>query len=224
MGSIVDAVFGGSAKDAARTQQQGTREAMAEYKRGVAEAKREIRPAFEGAEQSRLERTQQAMDMLGSGFEPQLDVMSQGNMNAQQMLAGSMPQMQNAILGAPVDYGFMQPQGVDFNAGDFLSGTPSVFTPPEQQVDTGAVMGTDVTKNPFVEGGYTKNATNVNLDALPYGGFMSGDAAGHMPFGGGRTEFFQGGGNQPVFSNDFAGGTGGQGGRAISGMPRLNLR
>lgn len=130
MGSIVDAVFGGSAKDASRAQTDATRQAMREYKQGVAEAKREIAPRFEEATERRLERTQQAMDVLGMGFAPSLDAMSQGNLGAQQLLAGSMPQMQNAILGGSVDYSFMQPQGINFNAGDFLSGIPQVFNPP----------------------------------------------------------------------------------------------
>lgn len=122
MGGIVDAVFGGSAKDASRAQVESLDKAMRETRRSTKEAKDTILPMFDEAEQTRLARTQQAADILSEGFLPQLDVMSSGNMNAQQVLAGAAPQMQNAILGGPVNYSFMQPQGIDFNAAQFLGG------------------------------------------------------------------------------------------------------
>lgn len=126
MSDITDAIFGGGAKDAAGMQVEATERAMQEYKKGIQEAKDEINPAFNRASEMRLNRSQQSLNALQAGFQPSLDVMQQGNVNAQQTIAGSAPQMANAILGNPIDYGFMQPQGIDFDVGSFLGSMPQV--------------------------------------------------------------------------------------------------
>jgi len=129
MGQIVDAVFGGSAKDAARAQNRATQDAMKQFKEGTAEAKREIMPRFESAEMERYKRTQQSMDVLKQGFMPQMDVINQGNMNAQNTIAQAAPQMANAILGGDVNFESLQPQGINFDAMGFLGGMPDVEAP-----------------------------------------------------------------------------------------------
>jgi len=122
MGSL----FGSGSQAGARAQAQATREGMAMYRKGVDEAKEQILPGFERARQQNLFRTGQAMDALSGTMQPQLDAYSQGNLNAQQALAGSGQQMQNAILGGQVDYSGLQPQGINFDAQSYLSGMPSI--------------------------------------------------------------------------------------------------
>jgi hypothetical protein len=129
MSAITDAVFGGSAKDASKAQIAATEKGMVEYKKGIADAKTDINKYSGQATDSRLQRTQQAFDVMGQGFTPALDTMNQGNMQAQQTLSGAAPQMQNAILGNAVDYSSLQPQGINFDAQSFLGGMPSVYDP-----------------------------------------------------------------------------------------------
>ena len=129
MSAITDAVFGGSAKDASKAQIAATEKGMVEYKKGIADAKTDINKYSGQATDSRLQRTQQAFDVMGQGFTPALDTMNQGSMQAQQTLSGAAPQMQNAILGNAVDYSSLQPQGINFDAQSFLGGMPSVYDP-----------------------------------------------------------------------------------------------
>jgi hypothetical protein len=53
---------------------------------------------------------QQALDIFGAAIPQQASLFQQGNVGAQQMLGQGSQQFQNAILGMPVDYSYMQPQ------------------------------------------------------------------------------------------------------------------
>jgi uncharacterized protein YbjQ (UPF0145 family) len=148
MSSVFDAVFGGSAKDAARAQTDATNRAMEEFRRGTQEAKAEILPRFDQAEQSLQQRSQQSLDVMGGAFTPMLDVLGQGNMNAQSMLAGLAPQQANAILGNSVDYGALQPQGINFDASSFLSGMPDIYSSEQPQSPTQGMGGSQANFDP----------------------------------------------------------------------------
>lgn len=202
MGSVVDAVFGGSAKKAAKAQTAGLEKAAFEYKKGVQEAKSEVRPLFDSAMDIRRQRAGQAAEMTRAGLDPSLDVLSQGNMSAQQMLAGAAPQMQNAILGNAVDYSGLQPQGIDFNAQDFLSGLPSMSLP-QQNVnqDALAAIGGSMSQppspmGPMPFGGMSPNNSVANMPNIDMSRFLGGTQVPNL----GVTDYF-GGGNTTQASN-----------------------
>lgn len=136
VGDVVDGLFGGTATDAADVESAGYDRAAELYQQGVQEAKDEIFPAFEQASIDRLNRYNQIQQLLGGSFGPQLDVYNQGNMNAQQTIAGAAPQMANAILGGQVDYSGLQPQGINFNPADYLAGMGDLFAPPPAPTTT----------------------------------------------------------------------------------------
>lgn len=88
--------------------------------------------------------TPQAIDAAQQGYQNQLDLykqsipmtmdmFGQGNMNAQNTIAGSAPQAANAILGGPVNFDFMQPQAVNYDISGLLSNVPDVWQQPQQQ-------------------------------------------------------------------------------------------
>lgn len=93
---------------------------------------------------------QSALDLYGQTIPQQMDVFQQGNVGAQNVLAGSAPQFSNAIMGLPVDYSFMQPTALNYNTdwaqqqlpqfhgvGDALSGTSAPLPP--QTAGTGGM-------------------------------------------------------------------------------------
>lgn len=188
MGRLTDALFGGSAEDAADAQVDALERAMRTTKEATDEAKREIRPAFDNAARSRLERLNQAQNILKHGFKPSIGVMGQGNMNAQRMLSGAAPQMANAILGNNIDYGQLNPRGISFGYDSFLAGLPAIQNIP-------SIYASNTGGSGFSTGSRIPN----------FGG--AGDAA-TTPFLGGNESFnggfYSGGG--------FIGGGGGGGG------------
>ena len=141
-------LFGGGSKDAARAQTQATREAMVDYRRGVQEAKDELFPAMDRSTEQRFQRTQEARDMMDYGFAPEMEARTQGNMNAQALLAGTPQQQQNAILGMPVDYSGLQAQGTGFNASSFLSGAPQMSAPIKREPPESLLTGGNTGYNP----------------------------------------------------------------------------
>lgn len=122
MGDFVEGIFnpGKAPKEAAKEQTKALNEAIETQEKATAEAKAEIRPAFDQARFATLQRAAQAADMLAGGFAPGLDVMQQGNMNAQQTMMGGGQNAMAAILGGQIDPNAYAPQGINFNPTDFL--------------------------------------------------------------------------------------------------------
>lgn len=96
-------------------------------------ARDEANRLYPEAEEARNQGYQRSMDFLSGAQQPIMNAMQDGNVGAQNVLAGAAPQMQNAILGGPVDYSFMQPQRLDFGLQDMLSGVPTLYEEPAQQ-------------------------------------------------------------------------------------------
>lgn len=231
MSAITDAVFGGSAKDASKAQIAATEKGMVEYKKGIADAKTDINKYSGQATDSRLQRTQQAFDVMGQGFAPALDTMNQGSMQAQQTLSGAAPQMQNAILGNAVDYSSLQPQGINFDAQSFLGGMPSVYDPNTNstQQESTATQPTATQPPPNSDifntrGGtsssYLDNILNpsqpVNYQEIVSsggnamgGGFQQSPNYADLPMGGGMGGGGMGGGGGSASGIGMGGGMGG---------------
>ena len=160
MGGIVDGLFGGSSKKAAQMQVQSTEKAMQEYRQSTAQAKTDIAGYADSATKARLDRLQQAQDTIKTLFAPMNQAFTQGNMNAQQMLAGTAQQQQAALLGQAVDYSGLKPQGLNMDIMGLLAGLqnikpaadqntvpaanlipPTTNTPPQMQMNPAAMLG-----------------------------------------------------------------------------------
>ena len=76
---------------------------------------------FPQAQQSRNAGLLAGLNLYGQAFPQQLAAFQGGNMNAQQALLAGLPQMNNAILGRPVDMSMLQARQVPVDAS-VLSG------------------------------------------------------------------------------------------------------
>lgn len=67
---------------------------------------------YDSSAQNLLAGNSAALNLYKDSLNPTMDTMRQGNMMAQQQIAGGLPQIQNALMGIPVDYSAFQPQQV----------------------------------------------------------------------------------------------------------------
>lgn len=72
---------------------------------------------FPESERQLIGGAQAAFDIFGQGIGAQQQALSQGNLNAQQTVGSGFGQVQNALLGLPVNTQSFAPQGVDFTQG-----------------------------------------------------------------------------------------------------------
>jgi len=132
--AIIGAVASRSgSRRAADTAQKTSDEQLNYMAEQEGKARQDINKFIPAATQSRLAGTQQAMDLLSRSAPMTMDAFQQGNMGAQNILAGSMPQIQNALMGGAVNYDFMQPQRVNVDLQGLLAGVPNVYNPPRQE-------------------------------------------------------------------------------------------
>jgi len=61
------------------------------------------------------------MALMGSAMPTQMGMFQDGNVSAQMQLLAGLPQYQNAILGAPVNYGALQPTRLAMPDSSFYS-------------------------------------------------------------------------------------------------------
>ena len=97
-----------AAKNAAQQQSNDLRAAQNLTREATNQARGDISRIFPVAQQNLLMGGQGAMDVFNQVTPQQMQVMQQGNMAAQQALLAGLPQMNNAILGLPVDYSGIQ--------------------------------------------------------------------------------------------------------------------
>lgn len=81
----------------------------------------DISSLFPQAQDVSRQGFQSALDLIGLGVPQQLGAFQQGNVGAQQAISSTLPQIQNAILGLPVDFGQFQPQQLNIDTS-FLQG------------------------------------------------------------------------------------------------------
>ena len=108
MSFIKDTFFGGAEKKAAKAQTDALQQGQAFTREGVAQARDDIFKLFPAAQQNAQQGFQGALDVFGQSLPAQTDVFQQGNLGAQQAILSSLPQMQNALFGNPVDLSQMQ--------------------------------------------------------------------------------------------------------------------
>jgi len=90
-------------------------ESEAFIKQARDQARGDIFKLFPSAQESREKGIQASFDLLNQSVPAQLDVFGRGNIGAQETLLAGLPQIQNAILGKPVDLSGLQ--AVDLGIG-----------------------------------------------------------------------------------------------------------
>ena len=116
MSSLVKTLFGGTDKTALKKQMAANDAAQQWIQQMGEQARGDALALAPGAFQNRMLGGQAALDVMGQTIPQQMDVYQQGNVGAQSALLAGLPQIQNAILGLPVNMGALQPQQLNYDA------------------------------------------------------------------------------------------------------------
>lgn len=113
-GAVVGAAAIGAKgnKDATKAGIKGQEKSQAAYDAAVKNAKVDINALFGKAEKSRSKGFGNALDFISGAPARQIAPLQAGNQNAQSTVASGLPQIQNAIMGLPVDFSGLQPKSV----------------------------------------------------------------------------------------------------------------
>jgi len=103
----------------------------------IAEAVVQSEALFRGAASNRVRGATKALDILGQSAPQQLSTFQQGNIGAQEQLLAGLPQIQNALLGLPVDLSGLQPKQVQFDPSFTQQTLPGFKTPSVALQDVG---------------------------------------------------------------------------------------
>ena len=107
------------------------REAQDLLRKGVEEGRGYIEDLYPQGQEMARQGFAGAMDVFNQATPQQMQTFQQGNVGAQNALLSGLPQMNNAILGGPIDYGQLQAQ--QLQQPEFNFNTPSFLQAPQQQ-------------------------------------------------------------------------------------------
>ena len=113
MSKVTDSFFGGAERKAGKKMSEAARRGQDFIREGVEQARGDIMPLFDSAQQNRQMGGQAALDIFGAAVPEQARVFGLGNVGAQQVIGDGAQQYQNAILGNPVNYSFARPQQIE---------------------------------------------------------------------------------------------------------------
>jgi hypothetical protein len=105
IGGVVANKNAGDALDAQEDQNDASAALIREQS---LQARKDAVPLFDAAQQNREIGTQAALGTQGQSLRQQIDTSARGNYFAQEALLAGQPQVQNAILGLPVDMSQVQ--------------------------------------------------------------------------------------------------------------------
>ena len=139
--SVTDTLFGDQGAGAQKRQEKENIQSREFIREAVAEARQSIAANFPSVGENRLLGSQGALDILGQTVPAQLNAFVSGNVLAQERLGQGLPQIQNALLGLPVDTGFaQQTRRVPVDASIFQRQLPNF--------NTGVALGGQATPPP----------------------------------------------------------------------------
>lgn len=110
---VGSAVIGGVASNSAsKRAAEGQEKALEANAVAVADAEGKVNNLFGEAEQQQSQAFTSAMDYLSGAYGKQIQPFQQGNMAAQAQISRGLPQIQNAIMGNPVDLSGFKPRAI----------------------------------------------------------------------------------------------------------------
>lgn len=118
---ISETLFGDSGKGQSKAQALENDKNRAFIREGITAAREDINRLFPQADAARLFGAQGAQDIFASAVPQQFQQFQQGNIQAQSTAGAAPQQIQNALLGLPVDFGFLQPQQTQAPDFSFLN-------------------------------------------------------------------------------------------------------
>lgn len=133
--SVIGGIFSDRASSKAADTAQKTSDAQLAYTQEQSDqARGDINRLIPQATDRRNQGYQQQMNFLGQALPVTTNLAQQGNVGAQNVVAGSIPQIQNALMGGQVNYDFMQPQQIDYQSqiSQLLAGLPQVYSQEQQ--------------------------------------------------------------------------------------------
>ena len=141
LSGITDTLFGDGGKKAVRVSREEAAQNREFIREGQAQALDYIGGAFPQAQAQRDASTLAAMGVYADTAPQAFDMFSGGNFGAQQVTAAAPMQIQNALLGLPVDYNFLQPRQQQADFGFMSQGLPqapqvAATLPPEISPET----------------------------------------------------------------------------------------
>lgn len=119
-------VLGAVASDRATSKSlRAQKEAGAEQAQLIREGRQQAEAAMDRlgplAQENLMRGNQAALNIFGGLAPAQMGIFQQGNVGAQQALTSALPQIQNALLGAPTDFSALQPQQLQMPDLSFLN-------------------------------------------------------------------------------------------------------
>ncbi len=137
--AVVSGVVGNnSSKRAVSAQVDAGDKSSQQLAASTAQARNDLFKLFPAAQQNTQQGYQGALDVFKQALPQQAGVFQAGNVAAQNQLLAGMPQYQNAILGAPVDYSQFQATQLEQPSFDFANQQlqytdPYALPPPTDQ-------------------------------------------------------------------------------------------
>jgi len=101
-----------SSKRAAKKAKKGQRRALAATKSASEQASSTVKDLFGQAREARTQGFDRGLNFLAGAPESQITPFQTGNIQAQEQISRGLPQIQNALLGRPVDLTGFQAQSV----------------------------------------------------------------------------------------------------------------
>jgi hypothetical protein len=124
MSSVVKTVFGGSDDSAQKAQSRANKRTEELIAENTAQAREDVMGLFPAADKNVRRGFKAALNVFGDAVPQQISAFQQGNVGAQQALLAGLPQMQNALLGLPVDMSSLQAQQVQYDPSIFQQQLP----------------------------------------------------------------------------------------------------
>lgn len=115
MTKLVKTIFGGTDSSAQDAQMAANTDSQEFIKQMMNRGRNDALTFAPASDANRNMGFQSALDVYGQSMPQQVDTFQQGNMGAQAQLLAGLPQFQNAIMGAPVNYNAFQPQQIQYD-------------------------------------------------------------------------------------------------------------
>jgi len=170
-GSIVGAIAGDkSSKRAAKSQKQASDASLAYTQQAADQARADVNRLFPQAQQAGQAGFQGAMDVFSQAINPQMQSFQRGNVAAQKQILAGLPQIQNALLGNPVNLAGLQAYQAPQPNLSFMNQKLPYFQQQEAKAQMNNGLGPFDANNPAFNGRMGPFQTAIPLGGIP-GGF-----------------------------------------------------